>query len=151
MPIDNYELIDRLKKSDLRDYNNLNMLFEMCRNILTIDREYALKTCSFVKHKAAAYCIKEPRFYDLYNKCLLFRAHDCFDDYLLYMEKDREPEKRFYLSRRKILKTLVDDLQDLEDGVIEFLGVSLPTRTGKSTLCIFFMSWVMAVVQIKQI
>ena len=35
----------------------------------------------------------------------------------------------------------MDDLQDLEDGVIEFYGLSLPPRVGKSTVCIFFLAW----------
>lgn len=66
-----------------------------------------------------------------------------FDDYCIYLEWDREPEKRFYLPRRHVLKPLVDDLQDLFDGEIDFLGVSLPPRVGKSTLCIYFMTFVM--------
>lgn len=41
------------------------------------------------------------------------------------------------------MKPLVDDLQDLFDGELDFLGVSLPPRVGKSTLCIFFMTFVM--------
>lgn len=35
------------------------------------------------------------------------------------------------------------DLQDLEERKIEFYGLSLPSRVGKSTMCIFFMSWIM--------
>ena len=42
-----------------------------------------------------------------------------------------------------MLKTLVDDLQDLADKKLDFLGISLPPRVGKSTLCIFFMTWIM--------
>lgn len=57
------------------------------------------------------------------------------------MEKDRPAEKRFYLPRRKVLKVIVDDLQDLADRKLYFLGISLPPRVGKSTLCIFFMAW----------
>lgn len=34
-------------------------------------------------------------------------------------------------------------MQDLEDRKIEFLGVSMPPRTAKSTTCIFFLSWIM--------
>ena len=37
----------------------------------------------------------------------------------------------------------MQDLQDLNDGKLDFLGVSLPPRVGKSTLCIFFMTWIM--------
>ena len=66
-----------------------------------------------------------------------------FDSYCIALEWNRSPEKRFYLPRRAVLKPLVDDLQDLFDGELDFLGVSLPPRVGKSTLCIFFMTFVM--------
>jgi len=70
-------------------------------------------------------------------------AQDIFDSYLIYVEWNRPPEKKFYLPRRKVLKRVADSLQDLEERKIKFLGVSLPRRVGKSTLCIFFMTWVM--------
>ena len=138
----NQEIIEKLKKSDLSVYQNLNMLFEICLNVLDSDQSLAIKTCKFVKNEAAIRST-DMKFFDLYNKCLLFLAPYCFDEYLLYIEKDREPQKRFYLPRRKTLKIVVDDLQDLEDGAIDLLGVSLPPRVGKSTLCIFFMTWQM--------
>lgn len=70
-------------------------------------------------------------------------AVDKFDSYLIFVEWNREPNKKFYLPRRKVLKVLVDDLQDLAEHKIKFLGISLPPRVGKSTLCIFFMTWMM--------
>jgi predicted phage terminase large subunit-like protein len=70
-------------------------------------------------------------------------AQDDFDSYCVYLEWNREPQKKFYLPRRKVLYPLVQDLQDLADGKLDFLGVSMPPRTGKSTLCIFFMTWLM--------
>lgn len=86
---------------------------------------------------------KAKEFFDLYEKTLLLAAPYDFDSYLRYLEKNRAPEKRFYLPRRKVLKPLVDDLQDLADGKLDFLGISLPPRVGKSTLCIMFMTWIM--------
>lgn len=80
---------------------------------------------------------------DLYWEYLLFEAPDLFDSYCLYMEKNRPDKKKFYLPRRKTLKMVADDLQDLEDGSLDFLGISLPPRVGKSTICIFFLSWIM--------
>jgi predicted phage terminase large subunit-like protein len=68
---------------------------------------------------------------------------DIFDSYLIYLEWNRPAEKKFYLPRRKVLKALVDDLQDLADRKIKFLGISLPPRVGKSTLCIMFMTLIM--------
>ena len=69
-------------------------------------------------------------------------AYDDFDCYIRYMEWNREPKKRFYMPRRKVLKQVVDALQDLEDGVLELLAVSLPPGAGKTTLAIFYLTWV---------
>lgn len=65
-----------------------------------------------------------------------------FESYIFYLEKKRPQEKRFYLPRRSVLKTVMSDLEDLANREIKFLGISLPSRTGKSTLAIFFMSWI---------
>lgn len=81
--------------------------------------------------------------YEMLGELYRLNAKVDFDDYLIALEWKRAPEKKFYLPRRKVLKTLVDDLQALFYGEIEFLGISLPPRVGKSTLCIMFMTWVM--------
>lgn len=80
---------------------------------------------------------------DVLKKSYLIFAKDYFEDFCIYLEWEREPARKFYEPRKKVLKVLVDDLQDLADGKIDFLGVSLPPRVGKSTLCIFFMTWLM--------
>lgn len=82
--------------------------------------------------------------FNLVHKTYIRGAQDGnLDDYCIALEWHRSPEKRFYLPRRSVLKVLVDDLQDLFDGELDFLGISLPPRVGKSTLCIFFMTFVM--------
>lgn len=81
-------------------------------------------------------------YYDIYVTSLKYGAYDNFEQYLLYMEIDRPPEERFYQPRRKTLKPLVDALQRLEDGEIMELFVSQPPRTGKTTLLLFFMTWI---------
>lgn len=86
---------------------------------------------------------KEPGMYDLLGLCYKLLAKVSFDDYLIYLEWRRPPEKKFYLPRRHVLKELVNNLQDLYDGKIDFLGESMPPRTGKSTACIMFMTFVM--------
>lgn len=65
-----------------------------------------------------------------------------FQSFMFYMERKRHYSKRFYFPRRHTLKVVVDDLQDLEKGEFKFYGLSMPSRTGKSTLCIFFLAWV---------
>ena len=79
---------------------------------------------------------------ELYRKTLLFDAPHDFDAYCRYLEWAREPRKRFYEPRRKQLKPMVDALQDLEDGKLELLTISQPPGTGKTTLALFFLTWV---------
>lgn len=128
----NKNIIDRLLKCDLHNYQYANYLFEMARNILEEDQQYSMDIANKVKGIAARMATVDIKFFGLYNRCLLFRAPYYFEDYLLYMEKDREPQKRFYLPRRRTLKTVVDDLQELEEGKFKFYGLSMPSRTGKA-------------------
>ena len=81
---------------------------------------------------------------DKYYEILKLESEYVFESFILYMEKDRAYEKRFYLPRRKTLKIVVDDLQALEDrvGNRKFFGLSMPSRVGKSTVCIFFLAWI---------
>lgn len=109
------------------------------------DTEWALKVTSYIKECctwAIQNSIEVLQMDDLYWKTLKAEAPYHFESFLFYMEKNRRPEKRFYEPRKKTLGIVVQDLQDLEDGLLEFLGISLPPRVGKSTLCIFFLAWV---------
>jgi predicted phage terminase large subunit-like protein len=81
------------------------------------------------------------RFVELNKLTYLYSARDVFEDYMIYVEWNREPEKRFYLPRRRVLKSVVNDMQRLVDGELELLAVSLPPGTGKTTLKIFLLSW----------
>ena len=83
------------------------------------------------------------KVYDIIGRTYLFEAKDVFDSYCIYLEWNRVPEKKFYQPRRRILHTLVNDLEDLFFHRVDFLGISMAPRTGKSTLCIFFITWLM--------
>ena len=78
---------------------------------------------------------------ELYYKTHLFDAPHEFDSFCIYIEKDRAPEKQFYVPRRKQLLPCAMALQDLEDGKIELLGISEPPGVGKTTLAEFFLAW----------
>lgn len=74
----------------------------------------------------------------------LLNADFDFDSYCIYMEWGREPAKRFYQPRRHVLfPKVVVHLQDLLEGQLDFLSISMPPRTAKSTTCIFFLTMVM--------
>lgn len=108
-------------------------------------RDYAIKISKYA-HEMAGYMAAQTgsgEFDDLYWKYLLLEAPEIFESYLYYMEKNRKSKRKFYEPRKRTLSVLVQDLQDLEDRKIDFLGVSMPPRTAKSTTCIFFLSWIM--------
>ena len=109
------------------------------------DTEWALKVTSYIKdccRWAIQKGVEVLQMDDLYWKTMKAEAPYHFESFLFYMEKKRRPEKKFYEPRMRTLKIVVDDLQDLEDGKLDFYGLSLPPRVGKSTLCIFFLTWV---------
>ena len=51
-------------------------------------------------------------------------------------------EKRFYLPRRKTLLPLIEALQDLADDKLDELFLNLPPRVGKTTMIVYFVTWV---------
>jgi len=77
----------------------------------------------------------------LNKKSLQFDAPYDFDAYCRYIEFDRDPEKQFYMPRRKQLKTAVDALQLLGDNKLRLLTISMPPGVGKTTTAIFFLTW----------
>ena len=77
----------------------------------------------------------------IHRGALLAAAPWDFDSYLQFVEWNREPEKKFYMPRRKVLKMVVDALQDLSDDRLDLLAISMPPGTGKSTLAIFYLTW----------
>lgn len=139
-----------LEQRDCKRYQNLDDLFELLRIYEAEDQKHAhrlnkvVRDVSVKQSKNAFLPISErERFIQLYKRSLLFDAPIDFDAYLLYVEFDRRSEKKFYVPRRKTLRIVVQDMQDLHDGKIKLLAISLPPRVGKSTLGIFFMTWLM--------
>lgn len=68
-------------------------------------------------------------------------GRDNFHHFLIAMEWNRAKSERFYEPRMKVLKPVVTDLQGLADGRLKVYGLSMPPRTGKSTLGLLFIAW----------
>lgn len=77
----------------------------------------------------------------LNKRAMLFDAPYDFDAYCRYIEWDRAPEKRFYMPRRKQLIEIATAMQDLADDKLDLLTISLPPGVGKTTLAIFYLTW----------
>ncbi len=71
------------------------------------------------------------RFDDLLYQVLLFGARDYFDDYMQAVEYGKPVDKQFYRPRRHYLKRYVDAYQEIIDGKLDFLSISMPKRCGK--------------------
>lgn len=81
---------------------------------------------------------------DLYWKTHLFDAKINFDSYLLYVEHLRKPRDQFYIPRRHYLTRLglIQGYQDIADGKLKLLTISLPKRAGKSQTGINFADFI---------
>ena len=144
--LSNKEIIVRLLISDLSDYDNLLSLLGMANEVIREDKELSRKLANKVRFLALRLCATgDIKYYDLYNKALLFLAqeHKDFDSYLLYVEKNRDPEDRYYQPRRNKIYWLVQKMQRLIDDELDILSISMPPGTGKTTLGEFFISFVM--------
>lgn len=84
----------------------------------------------------------DPEMVELYKRSLLLDAKYNFDCYCRYLEFNRPAKKKFYEPRRKQLKPIADAMQQLADGELDLLTISMPPGCGKTTLSIFFLSWI---------
>ena len=88
----------------------------------------------------------KPEWDDTYWRTLLWEAQNYnLDSYFLYVEKNREAERKFYAPRRKKFLEfgITQAMQDLLDDKIDLLTISMPPGSGKSTAGIFLLSGVM--------
>lgn len=147
----------KLLKENPKDIRLAEALLSACANATakddgsyetkTVEAEYAFKkgmevynACLF--NAANARDIDDKRKWLVLTKSsLLFLAHKYFDSFMLYLEFDRRPDKRFYAPRKNQLKPIVDGFQDVADGKVDLLTVSQPKRTGKTTLGLLFVIW----------
>lgn len=77
----------------------------------------------------------------IFRAVLLLEAQGLrLDSYMQYIELNRDPEKRFWMPRRKQILAVCDAIQDLVDDKLDILTISMPPGSGKSTIEIFLHS-----------
>ena len=140
-----FTILEKIKKTP--EIQVFKDLYYMCLECMKTDVETATRylvelsaECerAIANGKSESY-IKE--IFALHKKVLLAAAPMDFESYLLYIEWNREPEKKFYPPRRKVLKQVVYALLELEDDKLDLLAISLPPGSGKTTLAIFYLTW----------
>ena len=86
-------MIERIKRLPQTD-ETLKDLFDLAVQSKDLD------TSRWVRKECMK--LRTPQALELVYKTYLLEAQNgIFDSYLIYLEKDREPEKRFYLPSRK--------------------------------------------------
>ena len=117
-------------------------LFSLCREWETEDFSAAHKANKELLALSADQVVRGggAKFYEQWRRCLLFEAPQDFDSFLTYIELDRKPEKRFYAPRKHYLRPMVQGFQDVLDGKLRLLTISMPKRAGKSQTGINFVN-----------
>lgn len=153
---------DNFIKTHLVDESVISAYVEACKVAINGEKDidYGLQLTNRSKGIIEQFCMKQTGGtiwdlekyaqdhntpYDLidkYYELLKLESYYNFESFMYYMERKRNWSKRFYYPRRKTLKVVVNDLEDLENRKIKFYGLSMPSRVGKSTICIFFLAWV---------
>lgn len=117
-------------------------LFSLCREWETEDFLAAHKANKELLALSADQVVRGggAKFYEQWRRCLLFEAPHDFDSFMTYIELDRKPEKRFYAPRKHYLRPMVQGFQDVLDGKLRLLTISMPKRAGKSQTGINFVN-----------
>lgn len=124
-----------------RDYNNRKPIIDLCNKLKLSCMKFvenAVKNPSDEEANA-----RVPEVNDIFWSVLRMEAmNKQFDSYCFYLEKNRKPEDKFYIPRRRVLRShgVPQAFQRLIDDEIDILTVSLPPGTGKTSLEKFFHS-----------
>lgn len=143
----NKRIIARLHSLDLNQLKNLSMLYDMALAVMNDDIGLARSEMKVVRDRTSVLTRTEGKpAVELYWKAMLFLAQNRdLDSYLIYLERYREPEQRFYLPRRKQFLRLgiTQALQKLIDDELDILTLSGPPGFGKTGCAELFLSgWI---------
>lgn len=139
--------IEQAIQSRPLDIETYNDLFALCREYEKVDFTAAHEWNRGMRTQVGyglRLAVEKPdfnlaeRFNDLLFRSLLFDAPHFFDEYLQAVEFGKPLDKKFYQPRRHYLKRYVDAYQEILDGKLDFLSISMPKRAGKSQLGINF-------------
>ena len=141
------KIAEKIKK-DPHCYQAYADLLAICRETMKTDKPLArkyLEQLSEVCNRNIPTIVSNDlltaqKIMSVHKETLLVLAqNNHFDSFLQYLEFNRDPDKRFYLPRRRVLRPIVNAFQEVADGKLDLLTVSQPKRTGKTTLGLMFV------------
>lgn len=127
-------------------YEHLNNLLDVATIVFRDenDSKYGAKIVQYIK-SICIYGIQRGidviKLDNMYWESMKRAAPYHFESFLLYMEKNRPPEERFYEPRINPLRQVVEAIQELADDELDELFINLPSRTGKTQLVKFAFLW----------
>lgn len=128
-----------LEKKDKTAFDDM---IAFLRSIEKEDSKLAHNESKLLRNRAIDLMKEDSEFYySVYRRTLLFDSRVDFDSFLLYVEIDRKRDKQFYSPRRHYLKPMVEGYQEIADGKLQLLTISMPKRAGKSQTGINFVNF----------
>ena len=135
------EIIEKIKRLPQTE-ETLTDVFSLLLSIE--DRKSVDHYVRWVRSEAMK--LRTAAMYDLIRQTYMYAGQYNFDDFMIAMEWNREPNARFWLPRRKVLEgkhgiaTKIQNFMDDPDAL--FLGFSQPPGTGKTTIIKFLLAYI---------
>lgn len=141
------KIFSKIKKDpeDMRAYRDL---LNMCRETMKTDIPLAVKYLEQLSDwiEEVIPGIKDigkmREMFSFHREVVFAGARESFHLCLLAVEWNRDPDKKFYPPRKMVLRQVVQALQELEERKLDLLAVSMPPGSGKTTLAIFYLTWI---------
>lgn len=135
-------VLERIKRLPKQTEESLRDAFSVLMSV--DDRKAVDHYVRWVRSEAKK--IRSADMYELIKQTYFYAGQYSFDDFMIAMEWNREPQARFWLPRRKVLEGkhgIVTQIQKfMDDPDALYLGFSLPPGTGKTTLIKFLLAYI---------
>ena len=135
-------VIEKIKRLPKQTEESLRDAFSVLMGVE--DRKSVDHYVKWIRSEAKQ--IRTADMYELIKRTYFYAGQYSFDDFMIAMEWNREPQARFWLPRRKVLEgkhgivTKIQHFMDDPDAL--YLGFSLPPGTGKTTLIKFLLAYI---------
>ena len=141
------KIFEKIKKdpADMRAYRDLlNMCRETMKTDIPLAVKYLEKLSDWIEEIIPSIedIGKMREMFDFHREVVFAGARESFHLCLLAVEWNRDPDKKFYPPRKMVLRDVVRALQELEERKLDLLAVSMPPGSGKTTLAIFYLTWI---------
>ena len=149
-----YSISNIARKENGNNLQTIDDLYYYCKNLLADgEKTKGLMYCKRLKNLIGDLiknekCLNKAKIYDKVFDILVLETPYSLDSYFQALEWNRPIGQQFYLPRRNTLMRhgVIQALEDLLiNDTIDELFLSQPPRTGKTTLVVFIISWILGI------